>query len=66
MDDLHENGMITYWDKFLKARDTNNLYSKGISILQNIQDHHNLKRIVKGDDNIESKSVYFEGIGDFT
>ena len=50
----------------MKARDTNNLYSKGISILQNIQDRHNLKRIVKGDDNIESKTEYFEDIGDFT
>ena len=34
--------------------------------MQNIQDRHNLKRIVKGDDDIESKTEYFEGIGDFT
>ena len=53
MDDLHENGKLTYWEKFWKAKDTNKLYSKGISILQNIQDRHNLKRIVKADDNIE-------------
>ena len=42
------------------------MYSKAVQILQNIQDHHNLKRIVKGDDDIESKTVYFEGLGDLT
>ena len=63
MYDLHENGTLTYWEKFWKAKDTNTLYSKVISIFQNIQDRHNLKRIVKGDDNIESKECILRALG---
>ena len=66
LEDLNESETMSYWDKFVRAKCMNQLYSKAVRILQNIQDCHNLKRIVKGDDDIESKTVYFDGIGDFT
>ena len=65
IEDLNESGTISYWDKLLKSKSTNQLYSNGCRILQNIQDRHNIKRIVRGEDDIESKTTYVEDLGDF-
>jgi len=64
IEDLNENGKLSYWEKLLKSKRQNHLYPKASEILQNIQDRHNLMRIVMGDDEIESKTVLFEDLGD--
>ena len=65
IEDLNNNGRISYWEKLLKSKRQNQLYPKASEILQNIQDLHNLMRIVMGEDEIESKTIIFEDLGDF-
>ena len=64
IEDLNESGAVSYWEKFQKSKSGNALYSNGCNILQNIQDRHNLKRIVRGEDDIESKTTYIEDLGE--
>ena len=61
---MNESGAVSYWEKFQKSKSGNALYSNGCNILQNIQDRHNLKRIVRGEDDIESKTTYIEDLGE--
>ena len=65
IEDLSENGRLSYWEKLLQSKRQNQLYRKAYEILQNIQDRHNLMRIVTGEDEIESKTILFEDLGDF-
>ena len=65
IEDLNENGRISYWENPLKPKRQNQLYPKASEILQIIEDHHKLMQIVMGEGDIESKITSFEDLGDF-
>ena len=58
IEDLNDNGRISYWEKLLKSKRQNQLYQKASEILQKIQDRHNLVQIVMGEDEIESTNFF--------
>ena len=54
-----------YWKKLFQSKRQNQLYPNASEILQNIQARHNLIRIVTREDEIESKTILVEDLGDF-
>ena len=64
MENLNDDGRISYWETLIKSKQQNQIYPKASKILQNIQNHHNLVQIVMEEYDIESKSVSFEDLGD--
>ena len=46
----------TYWARFQKAKNDDELFSQGIKILQNIQDRHNAQKVKKKGDLLEQNT----------
>ena len=46
----------TYWTRYVEARKKNELFSKAIDILQNIQDRHNCNKIKSKEDWLEENT----------
>ena len=55
-DDLVDEEDGTYWTRYVEARKKNELFSKAVDILQNIQDRHNCSKMKSKEDWLEENT----------
>ena len=56
-EDLIDTCDGTHWARFNTAKNKNELFPKGLDILQHIQDRHNCSKIKKGGDWLEDNTI---------
>ena len=63
IDDLKGNSSKSYWETFERLISTKKIWSKGLEVLQNIQERINLDKLGQNDDYITRNSTLNESLG---